>query len=164
MLPSEICTSIPNSSKLRVQPKAKGEIRILSADIALIPTNKHKNDASAVFINQLVPTKAGGFVSNITYGETFEGKRTEEQALRLRSLYDEYEADYIVLDCRGVGFGVFDALSNDVVDIASGEIYPALSCCNNAELAARCTNRDAKKAIWAINGSVRFNSDCAILL
>ena len=31
-------------------------------------------------------------------------------------------------------------------------------------MAARCTNRNAEKAIWAINGAARFNSDCAVML
>lgn len=43
-------------------------------------------------------------------------------------------------------------------------MYPALSCENNAEWAARCTTRGAEKALWVINATERFNSDCAILL
>lgn len=63
-----------------------------------------------------------------------------------------------------MGLGVYDALANDITDSDSGEIYPALSCCNNQDMAARCTNRNAEKAIWAINGAARFNSDCAVML
>lgn len=63
-----------------------------------------------------------------------------------------------------VGFGVADALVRDIVDADSGEIYPALSCCNNNEWAARCTTPGAEKALWVINASDKFNSECAILL
>lgn len=63
-----------------------------------------------------------------------------------------------------VGLGVADALVRDIVDPESGEVYPALSCCNNAEWAARCTTYGAEKAIWVINASDRFNSECAVLL
>jgi len=43
-------------------------------------------------------------------------------------------------------------------------LYPALSCCNNAEMASRCTVVGAKKAIWSIKASAQFNSDCAFML
>lgn len=164
MLPDKLCSKIPNNGKLRIQQKAPGEKRILSVDIALMSSNKHKNDASAIFINQLLPTKAARYINNIIYTETSEGLRTEEQALQIRKLYEEYKCDYIVIDCKGVGLGVYDALASDISDIESGEIYPALSCCNNPDMAARCTSRNAEKVIWAINGAARFNSDCAVML
>lgn len=164
MLPGRMCAKLANNTKLRIQPKTAGEKRILSVDIALMSSNKHKNDASAIFINQLLPTKASRYINNIIYTETSEGLRTEEQALQIRRLYEEYECDYIVIDCKGVGLGVYDALASDISDVESGEIYPALSCCNNPDMAARCTSRNAEKVIWAINGSARFNSDCAVML
>lgn len=164
MLPDKLCIKIGNNNKLRIQPKQIGEKRIISVDIALMSSTKHKNDASAIFINQLLPTKAGRYINNIVYTETSEGLRTEEQALQIRRLYTEYDCDYIVIDCKGIGLGVFDALASDITDVESGEIYPALSCCNNPEMAARCTNRNAEKVIWAINGAARFNSDCAVML
>lgn len=164
MLPGRLCVKLANSSKIRIQPKTTGEKRLLSVDIALMSSNKHKNDASAIFINQLLPTKANRYINNIIYTETSEGLRTEEQALQIRKLFEEYECDYIVIDCKGVGLGVYDALASDITDVESGEIYPALSCCNNPDMAARCTNRNAEKAIWAINGAARFNSDCAVML
>lgn len=164
MLPNAICSKLPGNSKMRIPSKLPGEKRIISADIALMPSNKHKNDATSIFINQMLPTKAGRCINNIVYTETCEGARTEDQALNIRRLYEEYQGDYIVIDCKGVGLGVYDALANDIVDSESGEIYPALSCCNNQDMAARCTNRNAEKVIWAINGAARFNSDCAVML
>lgn len=164
MLPASMSSKLPGTTKLSVQPKAPHEIRILSADIALMATTKHKNDASAIFINQLMPTKAGKYVSNIVYTETNEGMHTEDEALKIRKLYEEYNCDYIVLDVRNVGLAIFDILARDLSDPETGEVYPALSCCNNTEIAARCTSRNAEKVIWAINGSAKFNSDCALLL
>ncbi len=164
MLPDSLSAKLSNNSKVRVQPKQNGEKRILSADIALMASTKHQNDASAIFINQLLPTKANRYMNNIIYTENTEGVHTEDMALIIRRLYEEYRCDYIVLDTRGVGLGVYDVLVRDITDPDSGEIYPALSCCNNPEMAARCTDRNAEKVIWAINASTRFNSDCAVLL
>lgn len=164
MLPDKLASFLGNSQKIKIPPKVNGEKRILSADIALMSSKKHNNDASAVFINQMLPTKAGRYTSNIVYGDAFEGLHTEDQALVIRKLYDEFACDYIVLDCTGLGLGVYDALVRDMVDPDSGEVYPALSCCNNQEMADRCTTSGADKVIWAIKGSPTLNSDCAVLL
>ena len=145
MLPDKLTALLGNSQKVKIPPKQNGERRILSADIALMSSKKHNNDASAVFINQMLPTKTGRFMSNIVYGDTFEGMHTEDQALVIRKLYDEYSCDYIVLDCTGLGLGVYDALVRDMVDPDTGEVYPALSCCNNQEMADRCTTKGADK-------------------
>jgi len=136
----------------------------LSADIALMASGKYKNDATAIFLNQLIPTKAARYTNNIVYTETNEGMHTEAQALRIRKLYEEFDCDYIVLDIKNIGLSIYDVLARDISDPETGEVYPALSCCNNPELAARCVNRNANKAVWAIIGSAKLNSDCALLL
>jgi len=164
MLPDRLANKVNYDKHIKIQPKQNGEVRILSADIALMSSAKHKNDATAIFINQLMPTKAGRYSSNIVYADSCEGLRTDDQALIIRKLYDEYQCDYIVLDCAGVGLGVYDCLAREIIDQETGEIYPALSCCNNAEMASRCTVIGAEKVIWAIKATAQFNSDCAILL
>lgn len=163
MLPDRLSSKL-SSPALRISPKQNGEIRILSADIALMSSKKNNNDASAIFINQMMPTKAGRYTNNIVYTETNEGLRTEEQALIIRKLYDEYSCDYIVLDANGIGLGVYDCLAGDITDADTGEVYPALSCCNDKIMADRCTVPGADKVIWSIKASAQFNSDAAFLL
>lgn len=164
MLPDKLSIKLKDNAKIRIPPKTNGEIRIMSADIALMSSSKHNNDATAVWIDQMLPTKAGRYSNSIVYGNAYEGLRTEEQALVIRKLFDEYSCDYLVLDTNGIGLGVYDSLSGDLDDPETGEIYPALSCCNDDNMAARCTVPGARKAIWSIKGSAQFNSDCAVLL
>ena len=164
MLPDTLANKVGNAKQVKIPPKQNGEVRIISADIALMSSKKHNNDATAIFINQLIPTKAGRYSSNIVYADAYEGLRTDDQALLIRKMYDEFQCDYIVLDCAGVGLGVYDCLAREIIDPSTGEIYPALSCCNNADMASRCTVIGADKAIWAIKANAQFNSDCAILL
>ena len=164
MLPDEIASKLNNSQSIRIQEKNNGEIRVLSADIALMSSRKYNNDATAIFINQMKPSRAGRYSSNIVYADACEGMRTDEQALYIRKLYEDYKCDYIVLDTNGLGLGVYDALARDMVNPDTGELYPALSCCNNAEMASRCTVIGAKKVIWSIKASAQFNSDCAFML
>ena len=164
MLPSRLAEKLNNSQLVRIPQKQNGEIRILSADIALMSSRKNHNDATSIFINQLLPTKAGRYTSNIVYADGCEGLRTDDQALSIRKLYDEYDCDYIVLDTAGLGLGVFDCLARDITDPDTGEVYPALSCCNNQEMASRCTVIGADKVIWAIKANASFNSDAAYML
>lgn len=164
MLPDKAAALLNNSTKLRIPAKLPGEIRILSADIALMSSKKNRNDASALFLNQMMPSRNGRYTSNIVYSDSAEGLRTDEQALMIRRLYEEFQCDYIVLDCQGLGLGIFDSLARDIVDPDTGEIYPALSCCNNPEMASRCVSRTADKVIWAIKANADINSECALRL
>ena len=164
MLPDELTAKLNNSSLIKIPPKQNGEIRILSADIALMSSKKHNNDATSIFINQMIPNKAGKYSSNIVFPRTDEGLRTDDQALIIRKLFSEYQCDYLVQDTAGIGLGVYDTLASDIVDPDTGEIYPALSCCNNQEMADRCVVPGADKVIWAIKANAAFNSDAAFLL
>lgn len=163
MYPDKMSSKLSNP-QIRISPKQNGEIRILSADIALMSSKRNHNDATAIFINQMMPTKAGRYTSNIIYADASEGLHTEDQALIIRRMYDEYQCDYIVLDTNGIGLGVFDCLVRDIVDSESGEVYPALSCCNDKAMADRCSSPNADRVIYSIKANAQLNSDCAVLL
>lgn len=163
LLPDAL-SSKAGGTQLRIPPKQNSEIRLLSADIALMSSKRNKNDATSIFINCMIPTKGGRYISNIVYPETAEGLRTDDQALMIRKLYDEFSCDYIVLDTNGIGLGVFDALARDIVDPDTGQLYPALSCCNDKTMAERCTVPGAERVIWSIKASAQMNSDIAFLL
>ncbi len=164
MLPDKTAALLSMSQSVRISPKKNGEKRILSVDIALMTSKKRKNDASAIFINQMLPTKAGRYVSNIVFADCHEGMHTADQALMIRKLFDEYECDYLVIDAQGVGAGVADLLLRDIPDPETGDIYPAISCCNNPDMASRCIEPDARKVIWSIKAGAQFNSDAAYML
>jgi hypothetical protein len=160
-LPPEISNKIKDP-RLKIPPKPPGETRIISMDIALMSSKVNRNDASAIFVNFLNESRSGNYTSNIVYTESFEGITADKQALRIRKLFEEYECDYLVIDKVGVGMGVIDLLLSDIYDPDTGVTYPGISCCNNEEIAARCTIQNAEKVIWAIDGSARLNSECAI--
>ena len=164
MMPAD-AVSLLKDGRLAIRPKARDEIRILSADLALMGSTggkKGNNDATALFVNQMVPTKSGRYLSNIVYTENFEGVHTEDQALTIRKMFEEYDCDYLAIDAKGVGLGVVDLLLRDQVDYITGQIYPALNCYNDPDLSSRCSNPHAKKVIWAIKATSQFNSECAL--
>ena len=157
--------------RIKIQPKIERERRILSVDIALMSSiskkRKNKNDASSIFINQLVPIQKNSdrFINNIVYTENHEGLLQSQLALIVRRLYREFECTDLVIDCKGVGHGVLEHLLEDIYDPNTGETYEALSVCNNDEWAVRCRVANAPKVIWAINNqTTKFNSDCALML
>lgn len=63
-----------------------------------------------------------------------------------------------------VGLPVFDMLIQDMIDPTTGELYPALSCCNDKSMAERCKVNNAPKVIWSIKASAAFNNEICTLL
>lgn len=156
--------SLINSKTYKVPDLVTNERRIMSVDVALMASNKHKNDASSIIINSAIPTNSNNFISNIVYLENHEGLNTDELALVVRRLFKIYKCTDLVLDTNGSGLGVFDALVRDMVDPETGELYNALSCCNDKDMAARCKVLNAPKVIWSIKASASFNNEICILL
>lgn len=148
--------------KILLQPKLPGEIRVVSADIALMSSVKYNNDATSIFVNQMLPVGNGKYVSNIVFARNDEGQRADVQALGIRKLFEEYQGDYLVIDSKGLGLPVVDLLMADMHDPDVGTTYAALSCCNNEEIANRCAVKNAPKKIYAVQGSAEFNSQCAL--
>ena len=157
-------TSIINNKNLKIPDLVPNERRILSVDIALMASKKQNNDASAIIINSAIPTNNDNYTSNIIYMENHEGLTTDELALVVRRLYDMYKCTDLVVDTNGVGLSVFDMLIQDMVDPTTGELYPALSCCNDKAMAERCKVDKAPKVIWSIKASASFNNEICTLL
>ena len=151
-----------SDKRIKIPPKMHNEVRILSADIALMASSHGKNnDATSIFINQLLLNENGRSVNKIVYGENNEGYRVEEQALRIRQLFYEYDADALVIDARGVGLGVLDTLMADIYDPETGIVYSALSSVN-PDIAERCSVKNAPKVIYPVLATAEFNSRSAL--
>ncbi len=149
---------------LRIPDLVNNERRILSVDVALMASKKNKNDASSIIINSAMPTNSNNYTANIIYMENHEGLNTDELALIVRRLFAQYKCTDLVIDTNGVGLGVYDCLIQDILDHETGELYPALSCCNDKIMAERCKVDNAPKVIWSIKASATFNNEICILL
>ena len=79
----------------------ENERRILSVDIALMASKKHKNDASAIIINDAMPTSGGNYIANIVWMENHEGMNTDELALVIRRLFSVYKCTDLCVDTAG---------------------------------------------------------------
>ena len=113
---------------LKIPDKQKGELRILSVDIALLASKKHDNDASALFIHSAIPTSSNNYIDNIVYLDTQEGLVTEELGLLVMRYFYQYNCDYIALDANGIGQSILDYLMADRFDPVYSQAYGALDC------------------------------------
>ena len=163
--PKEIYTQISNKI-IKYPEKTPGELRLLSADIAVMSSKRNKNDATSIFVTQLLPTKDGQYIRNVLYSENKEGGHTEDQALTIRRIFEQMDCDYIVIDTQGVGVGVFDNLVKDMTDDITGEFYPAFTCINDAEMAEhyKGSSTNPAKVIYSVKANTKWNSQCAYAL
>lgn len=139
--------------------------RILSIDVALMQsTKKKKNDASAIFINDLIQVNDTAYQSNFVYGETFEGLKTDELGMIVMKYFYEYQCTDLVLDTNGIGLGVYDFITKNQVCQENGKRYQAMTCINDKDMAERCKVRDANKVVWSVKANANFNNEICVLL
>lgn len=95
--------------------KQHGEIRIVSCDMAFIENKR--NDNSIFTLMRLLPERTihkrenssndvvvdNGYRRVVSYIESVQGGDTAKQAVRIRQLFEDFGADYIVLDTRNAG-------------------------------------------------------------
>ena len=154
-------------------PKQKDEIRIIAVDMAFV--NRKGNDRSSFTLIRALPesiTYRGenkktevkrGYHRVVPYIESRPGGDTDAQALRIRQLYEDFEADYIVLDTRNGGVTVYYKLAKVMYDEERDCEYAPLSCMNDNTLAESIKIDGAKPVIFAINASAKLNSDIATI-
>ena len=139
--------------------------RVLSVDVALMASSKKKrNDAAAISINDAIQTDNITYQCNFPYIETFEGLTTDALGLVVMRYFYLYKCTQLVLDCSGVGLGVYDFICKDQYDPETGETFKALCSCNNEEMAERCKVKDANKVVWCVKADATFNSNICVAL
>lgn len=149
---------------LRIPEKQKGELRILSVDIALLASKRHNNDASALIIHSAIPTSSHNYMDNVIYIDTQEGLVTEELGLLVMRYFYQYDCNYIALDANGIGQSILDFLMADRFDPVYNQSYGALDCIDAPELSERCKVKGAPKVIYAIKANARTNNDMCLAL
>lgn len=152
------------NNMVKVPEKQKGELRILSVDIALLASRKHDNDSSSIIIHSAIPTPSHNYIDNVVYIDSKEGLVTEDLGLLIMRYYYQYDCDYIAIDANGVGQSVVDYLMSDRYDPICGQAYGALNVIDNPELSERCKVKGAPKVIYAIKANAKFNNDACLSL
>lgn len=153
-------------------PKLDNEIRVVSNDIAFVAGEQNDNSVysciraipeSTTYENEnhVVEIKQG-FRREFPYMESNQIGDTTLQAIRIRQLFEDFNADYIVVDARNGGGQVVYSLQKVLYDEERGVEYAPLKCMNNDDYARACSDPGAIPCIYVINASQSLNSDIAI--
>lgn len=154
-------------------PKQNGEVRIIACDMAFVENKK--NDNSIFSCMRLLPECTtysressndikidNGYRRIVPYIESVQGGDVVKQAIRIRELYEDFSADYIVLDMRNAGVAIYDLLAKVMYDEDRGIEYPPLSCMNDDTVANRIKIEGALPCIFVVNATQKLNSDIAL--
>jgi hypothetical protein len=139
----------------RAMPKQHSEFRVLSCDIAAVDAKN--NDFSAFSLLRVFPEPT--LRVHVPYIERSRGYELRGQAVRIRQLMRDFQADYLVLDTRNVGQGVYQALARVLPDEERGVEYAPL-CAMNDERMMRVPGADP--IVFSVQGSAKLNSDIAV--
>ena len=159
-------------------PKQPGEIRILACDMAFIErSNKNDNSCftciralpeSMTYTSENIDGKVvevkNGYRIIVPYIEANPGSDVDKQAIRIKQLYYDFEADYCILDTRNGGILTYDRLAKILYDESRDCEYPAWRCMNDKDIAKRVNVAGAVENVFTINASQKLNNDIAIAL
>ena len=148
-------------------PKLSDEMRIVSVDVAMRAGST--NDNTIITCGRLMPSRKG-WLTEIVYIESHNGKNTNFQALRIKQIYEEFQSDILVLDLAQAGISVFDALTAVTKDEIRGVEYKAYTVMNSIhvdtkvydELIGRTLGQDAIQCVFPISANASLNSIIAV--
>jgi len=147
--------------------KMPDEFRIVSVDVAM--KGGRTTDNTIISCGRLFPSRKG-WQAEITYMESHHGKRTDDQGLRIKQIFKEFEADVLVLDIANAGISIFDELSSVTKDEARGIEYEAYTVMNHPDIKQdmyddlynRTKGKSARACIFPIHASSQLNSLIAV--
>lgn len=149
---------------IKIPDKKKGELRVLSLDVALMSSKRRSNDASAFVIHSAIPTPAHNYMDNVVFIDTQEGLVTDDLGLLAMRYFYQYDCDYIVVDGKGVGIPIIDFIMADRYDPEYGQLYPAINCMNNPDFSDRCKVKGAPKKLYVVMATPKLNNDMCLSL
>jgi len=158
-------------------PKQKGEIRIVSCDIA--SEGGSSNDNSIFTLIRALPeskeyktTDIGGehieikqgYRRQVVYIEPQKEYETIKQAIRIKQLFHDFDADYCVLDTRQAGVAIYDALAKVLYDEERNVEYTPWTCMNDEKLKSRIVISGQQEVVFSIKAQLETNSNIAVCM
>lgn len=152
-------------------PKVDGEFRVIACDFAFV--SGEKNDNSAYCCIRAIPEAktyangdnelevAQGYRREYSYIEAPKGGDTTLQTIRIRQLFEDFEADYFCLDARNGGSQIVLNLGKVLYDESRKREYQPLKVMNSDTYSNIVADPNAKECIYVINATQQLNSDMA---
>lgn len=142
-------------------PKVKDEIRIIACDIAI--SSGSINDNSIYICMRLKPDN-GVYKREVVCIESYNGKEAESQAIRIKELYDDFDADYMVIDTNGAGASVWSYIQKKTYDMERGIEYDAYTCFNNDNTVDKELAKIGIPVVYSMKAYAELNSRMAMSL
>nr|WP_312985300.1 hypothetical protein [Clostridioides sp.] len=139
--------------------RQKDEIRIIAADIA-IAEGEH-NDNSIYTCIRLLP-KGDTYERLVVHIEAHNGMKPDLQAIRLKQLFFDFDANFLIIDTQNVGQSVLTDLIRVNFDDARNKEYPAFSSVNKNKLHNNIITKDNYPVIYEMQAYGQINHDCII--
>lgn len=156
---------IPTKEYLPFKKRRKdGRTNIISMDIAV--SSGRDNDNTVFTLGYL---EHDSLVRGVEYIRAYNGMNSMKQVVLLKRLFYDYDCEYCVIDSKGIGNTIFDALTVETYDEETGNTYPAwtvvedsfLQISSNAVIddkIKRTIDKDAKRVVIPIAGTLEINS------
>jgi hypothetical protein len=143
----------------RKEKLKEGEIRILSVDVALI--GGKNNDATIIKCFRLIPN-GSHYIRKLAYVESFEGAHTDDQAIRIKQIFEDLQCSYVALDTHGNGMSIYDALVRVLYDEERDLEYEPWTCFNDdPTMKSRAKGKNPLPVIYSIKADQSFNHEIA---
>lgn len=138
-----------------------GEVRVIGVDVALMGGNA--NDATVLTCVRLIPN-GDKYLRKVSYIETIEGRHTDDQAIRIKQVFEDFQASYVALDCHGNGMSIYDALVKVMYDEERDVEYEAWCSYNDDEMKSRAKTPNPLPVVFSIKAGSRLNHEIATSL
>lgn len=148
------------------QPKQRGEVRVLSVDIAT--AMGRKNDASAWTILRLF-NQGEYYDKYLSFHKAINGMNIDTQVLFTKRLWHYFDIDYVVIDAGGaIGIAFAQLLGALTVDMQLGTTYPGFKTMNrDSKYDCRVTDEGAVPVLYCMQvsgaGASQMQADMAFL-
>lgn len=134
------------------QKKEQGEIRIISMDVAVAAGRTNDN---SVFMLFRLFDNGDYYSKEIPFVEGINGMPLDDQVLRLKQLFYDFECDYAVVDAGGgLGISAIDSIGRKTYDRIRNRRYPGWRTANrNDKFDSRVKDSAAEPVLFTIQVS-----------
>lgn len=127
---------------------------ILSVDVG------RKGCQSVVCVFKVSPQAQGPAIKALVNIYTYDEEHFEDQAIKIKKLYYDYEARKLVIDGNGLGIGLIDYMVKSQID-SDGTVFPDFGISNDEEGFYKKfrTDKTEDDAIYIVKANASLNTE-----
>lgn len=114
---------ILSGNEISMSNKKADEIRLVIADLAFTGDSGREKNDHTVFMCMSLHWKKFRFERHLDYIEVRPGGGADKVVLRLKELFWDYKADYLIFDARAGGEAIYDFLSKETEHPERGDVW-----------------------------------------